>query len=295
MIERPSSANAVIVTGASSAIGRFLLPKLTEAGYEVFAISREVRDSGRVRWLQADLKNGEWPRLEAAQATLVHLAPVWLLPGFLENALSTGLERVIAISSTSIVTKTDSATPGEREITQLLTEGENCLRSCCGGKKVPWVLFRPTLIYGSGQDKNISSIARIIKSWRIFVIPGRGAGLRQPVHADDIAAACLSGLTGRGDDRVFNITGGSTLTYADMVEKIFLALGMKPRIVHLPLWPIKTLTPLIRLIPRFRHLTLGMLDRIDVDLCFDNADAVSRLGYAPRAFLENGRNDLGDV
>jgi len=282
----------VVVTGASSAIGRFLLPKLLSAGHDVIAISRRPRaGNDGVIWLEADLSEGEWPDA-GSPAVLIHLAPIWLLKGFLETALAAGLERVIAISSTSLFTKTGSVTAQERAITRLLASGEDCLRASCEQNNVPWVLFRPTLIYGAGLDKNISSIARIVESWGVFIMPGIGGGLRQPVHAEDIASACLAALQG-GDNRAFNLSGGSTIPYTAMVEQIFKVLEKPERIIHLPAWLVKGMVPAIRLLPRFRHLTQGMLQRIETDLCFDHGEAAEALDYAPRAFLQNGRSDLG--
>ena len=51
-------------------------------------------------------------------------------------------------------------------------------------------------------------------------------GLRQPIHVEDVAAVCFSAL--RAPDaanRAYNISGGETLTYSDMVERVFVALG----------------------------------------------------------------------
>lgn len=282
----------VIVTGATSAIGRCLLPRLKSAGHEVIAISRHHVEDDDMKWLEADLIRGEWPD-HAKGAVLIHLAPLWLLPDFLEHALATGLGRIIAIGSTSIFTKTDSVTAEEREITRLLAQGEASLQKLCEQSGAPWVLFRPTLIYGLGLDKNVSAIARMIEKWGVFVIPGHGKGLRQPVHADDIAAACESALDGRGDNQAFNLSGGSTITYTVMVKQIFNAVGKKQRIFHLPAGLIRSLVPLARRLPRFRHLTSGMVERIDADLCFDHSAAASALGYSPRPFLQHGRDDLG--
>lgn len=52
----------VLVTGASGALGRRLLPRLVEAGYVVRAMSRRGQIDGSlesVTWLRADLATGE--------------------------------------------------------------------------------------------------------------------------------------------------------------------------------------------------------------------------------------------
>lgn len=45
----------VLVFGASSQIGHFLLPRLRDAGAEVVAVSRQSRGSAGVTWLRGEL------------------------------------------------------------------------------------------------------------------------------------------------------------------------------------------------------------------------------------------------
>lgn len=285
----------VLVTGATSPIGDFLLPRLIKAGYEVTAVSRSSQAADEsITWVRADLDNfGALPALD--NTALIHLAPIWLLHEFLETAIDKGVNRVIAVGSTSVFTKTQSVSSEEREITQLLQRGEETLKSACGYHHIPWTLFRPTMIYGSGRDQNISAIARTIESFGRFIIPGRGSGKRQPIHADDIAQACVAALE-RSDtcaNHAYNLSGGSTLSYRQMVELIFETLGKRPRIWSLPNALVRMLVLLARLLPRFRHITLGMVQRVNRDLIFDHSKAAVDLEFRPRPFLQAGKADLG--
>jgi hypothetical protein len=54
-----------------------------------------------------------------------------------------------------------------------------------------WTILRPTLIYGAGIDRSITPIVQRALRLRLFPIPLAG-GLRQPVHADDIARAVVA-------------------------------------------------------------------------------------------------------
>ena len=77
-----SGGRAVLVTGATSQIGVFLLPRLREAGYRVTAVSRRPPASDRsgVVWRRGDLSGfGDWAP-EQQCAVLVHLAGLSLLP-----------------------------------------------------------------------------------------------------------------------------------------------------------------------------------------------------------------------
>ena len=100
------------------------------------------------------------------------------------------------------------------------------------GSGVDWVILRPTLIYGLGQDKNISEIVRLIRRFGFFPLVGQAKGLRQPVHAEDVATACLSALE-KTDvvNRAYNLSGGETLSYREMINRVFTALGRRPRLI----------------------------------------------------------------
>lgn len=59
-----ASSPKIIVTGATSIIGRFLLPRLVNAGYEVHAISRNCRENPgetdkKVLWHPVDIAHSE--------------------------------------------------------------------------------------------------------------------------------------------------------------------------------------------------------------------------------------------
>jgi nucleoside-diphosphate-sugar epimerase len=64
----------------------------------------------------------------------------------------------------------------------------------CALRQLVLTLLRPTLIYGCGLDQNISRLARIIRLCRCMLVAGQARGLRQPVHADDLAALAVAAL-----------------------------------------------------------------------------------------------------
>jgi nucleoside-diphosphate-sugar epimerase len=104
------------------------------------------------------------------------------------------VRRLIAFSSTSAATKADSAEPEERAVAARLRDGEAAVQAFCDARGVAWTVFRPTLIYAEGRDANVSRLARLIARWRVFPLAGEGRGRRQPVHAEDLALACLQAL-----------------------------------------------------------------------------------------------------
>lgn len=281
-MSRPLS---VLVTGASSQIGNFLLPRLLAGGMSVTALSRrppaDLIDG--VRWLRADIAAGELP--EDGVEAIVHIAPLPLLTPLLPKLDASRVRRIVAFGSTSLFTKRQSGNPEERAFAEDLAAAEASLAEYCETRGIAWTVFRPTLIYGCGQDKNVATIAGFVSRYRFFPLIGEGKGLRMPVHADDLADACLRVIDcPAAHNRAYDLSGGETLTYRAMVERIFEAEGIAPRFLRVPASLFEFALSVARRMPRYRYLTAEMARRMNADLCFDHGEAAADFGYAPRRF-----------
>jgi nucleoside-diphosphate-sugar epimerase len=279
----------VIVTGASSLVGDFLIPRLLAAGFLVHALSRrpapERRGAPGLTWTRLDVAGPlETARLPEA-VSLFHLAPLWLLPPLVPLLAERGLKRLVAFGSTSRFTKEASGDPRERDLARHLAAAEVSLAAACEKAGVAWTLFRPTLIYDGRRDQNVAAMARFARRFGFLPVAGAARGLRQPVHAEDLALACLAALDAPATEgRAYDLTGGSVLSFAEMAEAVLRALGRKPRLVHVPLPALRALLGAASVLPGWRHLRAEMADRMDRDLCFDSSSASRDFGYSPRPF-----------
>lgn len=273
--------------GATSLVGECVIPRLIEDGRRVFAYSRAapVRASeAGLTWLRP----GE-PLPPHAEAVPIGdwlcVAPIWTLPEYFPMLERHGARRVVALSSTSRFSKIDSSDAAENATASRLAESEEALQEWAESKGIEWIVLRPTLIYGRGRDKNIAEIARFVKRFGFFPLLGRAEGRRQPIHAEDVAAACASALrAARAANRAYDISGGETLSYREMVMRVFSSLRRPPRTVTIPLAVFRMAAACLRLLPRYRHWSAAMAERMNVDLVFDHADAARELGFSPRPF-----------
>ncbi|EMS80516.1 NAD-dependent epimerase/dehydratase family protein [Desulfotignum phosphitoxidans] len=267
------------VLGASGLVGSFLIPLLAGTDQRITVFSRR-----RIHW---DIDLISWQPLSApARETITHwisLFPIWVLPEYGDWLTDCGAKRLVALSSTSCLVKDRSKDPYEREVARKLADGESFLRTWGAARGVDWIILRPTLIYGDGNDKNISEIAAIVNRLGFFPLLGKARGKRQPVHAQDVAAACAAALDATHVvNRAYNLTGGETLTYREMVVRVFDNLGRKPMLPSFPEWIFALALSGLRVIPRYRHWTMAMVQRMNRDLVFDSSEAVHDFGYAPR-------------
>ena len=280
-------SSTVGVFGASSFVGECVIQRLRTKGCPIVAFSRfpcDGKTDSNVTWLQLS------PAIPASCEVLpiqdwLCVAPIWALPRYFPMIERSGARRVVALSSTSLFAKKDSPDPGEQALVRGLHTGEEALRTWAETRGVEWVILRPTLIYGYGRDRNVTEILRFVRRWGAFPLLGRADGLRQPVHAEDVAMACVSALTvPAAGNRAYNLSGGEMLSYRKMVCRIFAAIGKRPQAVTIPRWLFRLTLAALRLLPRYRHWTTEMAERMNYDLVFDHAEAVRDLGFSPRPF-----------
>ncbi|MGR9088543.1 MAG: NAD(P)H-binding protein, partial [Gammaproteobacteria bacterium] len=217
------------------------------------------------------------------------LAPIWILPDYFDQLASHGAKRVVALSSTSRFSKSFSTDVKEQELALRLAQSEDLLKTWAESHGIEWIIFRPTLIYGHARDKNITEIARFIVRFRFFPLLGSASGLRQPIHADDVAQSCLTALTSPSlSNRAYTLSGGETLTYKEMVIRIFESLQVRPRLIPIPLEFFKLAIACLRVFPRFRHWSTAMAERMNTDLSFDHSEAKRVFNFSPRPFRLSG-------
>jgi nucleoside-diphosphate-sugar epimerase len=274
--------------GANSLVGECVIPRLKKDNRHTVAFSRYPphgnTESG-VTWLQLPVSLSSYPKVLPIKDWLC-VAPIWVLPQYFAMIEASGARRVVALSSASIFVKGDSSNPGERGMAHRLAEGEEALRAWAEPRGVEWVILRPTLIYGRGRDKNLTEIIRFVRRWGLFPLLGQAEGLRRPVHAEDVAEACVSALTlPAAANRTYTLSGGETLSYREMVCRVFNAVGKVPHLVTIPRWLFRLAVTTLRLLPRYRHWTVEMAERMNRDLVFDHADAARDLGFSPRPFV----------
>lgn len=269
-----------MLLGASGAVGRAVLARLREGEREVVAISRAPPvEPG---WRRGDLNSG-MPELRCE--CLISAGPLAQLVDWLRRAPIVGLRRVVVLSSTSAHVKQHSSDADERALAQRLMAAEAGLRAYGAVHGVRWTVLRPTLIYGGAGERNLSRLVAVAKRLGVLPLPQSAQGLRQPVHAEDVAAALIAALDcAPSHDRSYDLPGGETLSYADMAARVLGCLHPPRRVWRLPVPMARAGFALARALGVLREANQAMFERLAEDLVFDAAPAARDLGYAPRPF-----------
>jgi nucleoside-diphosphate-sugar epimerase len=278
---------SILVTGAGGLVGQPLLERLAALGFEVVAAGRSARTAD---WFEWDM-NQPPPQRGRGFQSVVHAAPLWLLPRHLPALAAEGTRRVVCYSSTSVLTKRSSASGADRGLAGRLDKAERAVRDESDRLNLATTIFRPTMIYGYGRDENITTIARFILRYGFFPVAGAAAGKRQPIHAADAATAAGAVLEEtRTFGKTYHIAGGETLGYRAMVKRIFEALDRPVRIAGLPTRLYKLLLAASGLLGT--GLTASMAERMNQDMAFDTSSARDDFGFSPEGFLLHPERDL---
>lgn len=279
----------LVILGGGNLIATYLLRRLAAQDLGALVMARRpVEVPPGCGFLLLDALNaGDWAAPE--HATVVSILPLAALIRMLPHLSGAG--SIIAIGSTSLFSKARSADPRDRQAARSLAEAEAALTAWCTDHGIHYTILRPTLVYDGSGDRNVARMARFVRRFHVLPVAKPASGLRQPIHADDIAKAIL-GAVGNptAQDRAFNIAGAEILTYRAMAERVFAAEGRKPRFLELP---VAWLEAIFRLgarcgLVRETGISSSVFQRMNEDLVFDTAEGLAVLDYRPRRF-EPGR------
>jgi uncharacterized protein YbjT (DUF2867 family) len=194
------------------------------------------------------------------------------VPNLLDQLEQAGVKRAMFISTTALFTTLRSTS---RE-TRLAAE------AAVQQSSLDWTILRPTMIYGTQRDRNISRLLRFLRRSPVF--PLCGNALWQPIYVEDLADAVVNALDSSQTSRkTYNVAGAEPLRFADLVREAAHAVGRKVALIRLPIEAAVVAARLTRIV------TPEQVRRLAEDKAFSYDDAARDFGFQPRTFTDGVR------
>ena len=217
----------IVVTGATGNVGQPLVQALAASGEKVTAVSRRITEGAApedVRIVTADLTLPEdlRPAFEGADALFLHdggTSAEALQPrNILDVAKSTGVRRVVLLSSQGVHTRPESHSHGV-----LMRSLEDAVRQ----SGLEWTILRP-----GGFNSNAYAWADAIRTRRTVIAPFGDVSMPtvDPADIADVAAATLreDGHVGQ----IYELTGPALTTPRQRANAIGDTLGEPVRFIE---------------------------------------------------------------
>lgn len=270
----------VLVLGGSGFLGRHLLTSLHEKREIVATVrsshGKRVLDQYSVDQVACDVSNtNQILNVLTANEPAVLVSCVSLGTGLANPIVQAseqygGLRRAIFVSTTSIFTNLN---PPSKPV-RVAAEAQ------IAQSELPWIVCRPTMIYGSPGDRNLERLLRLLAKTRLAPVPTTQA-LQQPINVRDLAKlleTLATDLSSSEDGTAINAPGPSAVSFEALVNTAASALDLRHHSIKFPIRPAALAIDALNRIGLHAPISAEQIRRLQEDKSFDPGPAKKILG-----------------
>jgi uncharacterized protein YbjT (DUF2867 family) len=295
----------IFMTGATGFVGRAVILALRAEGYAVRCLVRrgsepDLRGLEAIERVEGNVLSRE--TLERGMAgcdTVIHLVgiireqPATLSTferihtqgtlNVLDAAVATGVRRYVHMSSLG------SRLNARSRYHKTKWAAEEAVRAT----PIPWTIFRPSIIYGRG-DQFVSLLGHMVQRYPIVPVIGSGLQRLQPVPLEHVAAGFARAVALESAVKhAYDVVGPDPVTLLRLLDLIGEASGRaRVRKMHVPLGLMRPMARLFHRLPGF-PLTPDQLVMLEEDNVADPQPFLTTFGISPVPLAAGLRAMLG--
>jgi dihydroflavonol-4-reductase len=311
----------VLVTGATGFVGRKLVPRILEEGYDVVTLVRATSNteslSKKIEIREADLLDIK--SLEAVVhdvSIVVHLAAYFdfypsskeLLykvnvegtKNLMSACVGTNVERFIYCSSTEAIGPVRFP-PGteDSQLNPTFDYGdskglaEQAIREITRDTKLEHIILRPSGILGEGDFYTAFEAIEAINDGTIPMIPGDGEKGFMYIHIDDVVEGFIKALTSKSAlNNTIILCPNQGMTWNELFAFVSEYCGVDPPKRKIPTSLAKIGIGLLSPIKNRGKTTflwhMKTVQSMDENRIYDNSKAKRVLGWEPKITMKEG-------
>jgi uncharacterized protein YbjT (DUF2867 family) len=287
----------ILVTGASGFLGSAISKRLAQAGQPLRLMVRsrhraeqEARLSGLSgEWVEADVTRPETLRtaLQGVQA-VIHTVAIAIEKGPLtyERINYQGTVNVVEAAKTAGVNRflNISQLGADSRLPYRFLSSKGKAQDYVAASGLEWTAFRPSAIWGPG-DEFANSFARLVPlTPLIFPVVGNQDSRFELVWVEDVAASVVAALEDPETiGKIFELGGPEILTLEEIERRVMQALGARRWMIHFPMPVLRLLVILMEKLLPAPPVTRSLLELLAVSNV-TSQNAIHRFVSDPRPF-----------
>lgn len=287
----PASQWKVAVIGASGNLGRRVVDLLLEeTDIRVVATSRDLSllhdfaDNDRVECRELDLVQPARAANLLLDCETIVFCPILILSADTAKAMrKQGSEaRFILFSSNNVGLDDDAEIYGQ------LRTREDEIRKLAQ----PWVMVRPTMIYGEADDGNLGRLMKLARRSPVLPLIGSGEALQQPIHYADLSDLVLQLVVDLDWFQAeVGAAGPESVPLSHLYKEVLKAGKSRAWLWHVRAESLIEVFGILKRIGMKPPLSEAQLRRIDTDKL---PTWPKYLNWTPSVTLQAGLSDLAD-
>jgi nucleoside-diphosphate-sugar epimerase len=153
-------------------------------------------------------------------------------------------------------------------------------------QSIPYVILRPTLMFGWFDPKHLGWLSRFMERFPVFPIPGNGRYMRQPLYNRDFCRVIISCFKQQPFNQVFDLVGETRIDYIDIIRTIREVKRLNTAIIKLPMPLFISLLRIYSLFSKKPPFTADQLKALTAGDEFVGVDIKSTFGVTPTDFYK---------
>lgn len=282
----------ILITGITGKTGGGLIDAMVENGYKdtIRAVVRETSNLSKLKSsglsyevCYGDISDEEFiSRAAEGCETVCHLASKGHIDRIAKAVANTSSVRhCYFVSSTSIYSEyraaSDKLIAAEKEMKLLFQNND---------ESIAYTIIRPTMIFGSINDKNISTFMKWLDKYPVFPIVNNGEALLQPVEKRDLGKGIFQLLNHPDEvkNQEYIISGDRPISLKYCLQSISDSIGKKTLFINIPMPIAKAAVYTVWGLSMKKVDYIEKLARLTEDRSFDHKEMTEQFGYTPQSF-----------
>ena len=156
--------------------------------------------------------------------------------------------------------------------------GKALVEEALAAGDVPYSIVRPTWIFGGQDEVLANNIAWVLRHFPIFVVPGDGRYLVQPVHVHDFAHICVRAAHGVAGV-VTDAAGPDRMSFEQLVRAVRQAVGRRSPILRVSPTAMAALSRALGVVVRDLVVTPDEIRGLTSGLLASDQPALGRISF----------------